>query len=123
MSGTREGGLKTARTNMERHGNDFYGRIGGKGGQNGHIGGFSNRELARNAGAKGGRMSKRSRGVQGKLDTIFQEFIKSEIGAGRSIRAIATRIGVSENSIKRYLIKKGWLPEGYTVNIKKVVEK
>lgn len=60
MSGTKVGGIKAAKTNLERHGADFYKRIGQKGGQNGHTGGFAaNRELARTAGAKGGSISRR----------------------------------------------------------------
>ena len=60
MSGTREGGLKARNTNLEKHGKDFYRNIGRKGGQNGHTGGFAaNPELARTAGAKGGRKSRR----------------------------------------------------------------
>ena len=60
MSGNREGGLKAAATNKERHGKDWYAKIGRKGGQNGHTGGFAaNRELARIAGAKGGKISSR----------------------------------------------------------------
>ena len=60
MSGTKAGGLKTAKTNKELHGEDFYRRIGQKGGRNGHTGGFAaNPELARIAGAKGGRISRR----------------------------------------------------------------
>lgn len=60
MAGTKAGGLKTAATNKERHGDDFYSRIGRKGGQKGTTGGFwADRELAKRAGAKGGRNSKR----------------------------------------------------------------
>jgi general stress protein YciG len=60
MSGSKIGGIKAAKTNKERHGEDFYARIGKKGGQNGHTGGFaSNRELARIAGRKGGLKSRR----------------------------------------------------------------
>lgn len=60
MSGTKKGGQKAAATNKARHGKDFYARIGAKGGQNGNTGGFAaNRELARIAGAKGGRISRR----------------------------------------------------------------
>lgn len=60
MAGTREGGLKAAKTNKEKYGDDFYVINGRKGGQNGHTGGFySNRVLARVAGAKGGHKSKR----------------------------------------------------------------
>lgn len=60
MSGTKAGGLKAAKTNKEIYGYDFYRNIGRKGGQNGHTGGFaSNPELARRAGAIGGRISRR----------------------------------------------------------------
>lgn len=60
MSGTKAGGIKAAKTNLERHGADFYKKIGQKGGQNGHTGGFAaNPALARVAGAKGGRISRR----------------------------------------------------------------
>lgn len=60
MSGTRAGGLKARETNLANYGKDFYREIGRKGGQNGHTGGFAaNPELARIAGAKGGRISRR----------------------------------------------------------------
>lgn len=60
MSGTKAGGLKASITNIKLHGSDFYKRIGAIGGKNGHTGGFaSNRELAREAGRKGGKASKR----------------------------------------------------------------
>ena len=60
MSGTKAGGQKAAATNKARHGADFYAKIGKKGGQNGTTGGFAaNRELARIAGTKGGRISRR----------------------------------------------------------------
>lgn len=60
MTGTREGGKKAALTNIRKYGKDFYRDIGHKGGQNGHTGGFAaNPALARIAGAKGGRVSRR----------------------------------------------------------------
>ena len=60
MSGTRAGACLAAQTNKKRYGSDFYAKIGAIGGQNGHTGGFAaNRELARIAGAKGGRISRR----------------------------------------------------------------
>ena len=60
MSGTRSGGAKARETNLKRHGEDFYKRIGAIGGRNGHTGGFAaNPELARIAGAKGGHISRR----------------------------------------------------------------
>lgn len=53
--------MKAAATNKKKYGKDFYSRIGARGGRNGHTGGFAaNRELARIAGAKGGRISSRS---------------------------------------------------------------
>lgn len=60
MAGTKAGGRKAAITNREKYGGDFYANIGRKGGANGHTGGFaSNPELAKIAGAKGGKKSKR----------------------------------------------------------------
>jgi len=60
MAGTKAGGLKAAATNKAKYGNDFYARIGQKGGRNGRTGGFAaNPALARIAGAKGGRISRR----------------------------------------------------------------
>lgn len=62
MAGTKLGGQKAAATNKTRHGSDFYARIGAKGGRNGNTGGFAaNRELARIAGAKGGKISRRGK--------------------------------------------------------------
>jgi len=60
MSGTKAGGMKAKATNLLLHGDDFYQRIGKKGGQNGHTGGFAyNLALASVAGAKGDRISTR----------------------------------------------------------------
>lgn len=59
MAGTKEGGKKAAKTNREKHGDNFYARIGAIGGKNGHTGGFKNRELASRAGRIGGMRSKR----------------------------------------------------------------
>ena len=64
MAGTKEGGKQAAATNKSKYGNDFYAKIGALGGKQGHTGGFfANRELARIAGAKGGRISKRTKKV------------------------------------------------------------
>ena len=60
MAGTKSGAAKAAATNQARHGKDFYANIGRKGGKAGRTGGFyANRDLARIAGAKGGRISRR----------------------------------------------------------------
>jgi len=62
MAGTPAGGAKAATTNKTKYGRDFYARIGAMGGRAGHTGGFyANRELARIAGAKGGRISRRTK--------------------------------------------------------------
>ena len=72
ISGTKEGGIHAAETNKKRYGKEFYSRIGKIGGHNGHTGGFyANPELARIAGAKGGRNSKR--GPAKKKTTIKKE--------------------------------------------------
>ncbi|MFI5275346.1 MAG: KGG domain-containing protein [Candidatus Saccharimonadales bacterium] len=64
MAGTKTGGKSAATTNKAKYGKDFYARIGAMGGKKGHTGGFAaNRELARSAGAKGGRISRRSKKV------------------------------------------------------------
>lgn len=69
MAGNKAGGLKAKQTNIERHGEDFYRRIGSKGGKNGHTGGFASdkvgedgltgRQRAVLAGAIGGHISRR----------------------------------------------------------------
>ena len=62
MGGTTQGGKAAAATNKARHGKDFYAKIGAMGGQKGKTGGFfANRELAREAGRKGGRISRRTK--------------------------------------------------------------
>jgi hypothetical protein len=62
MAGTKEGGKKAAATNKAKYGAEFYAKIGANGGKNGHTGGFyANRELARIAGARGGRISRRTK--------------------------------------------------------------
>ena len=71
MSGTKAGGAKARNTNYERHGEDFYARIGKKGGMNGRTGGFfsnkggtdglTGRERAKVAGRKGGLISRKGK--------------------------------------------------------------
>lgn len=62
MAGTKKGGKLAAATNRAKYGADFYSKIGAKGGKKGRTGGFfADRELARIAGAKGGRISRRSK--------------------------------------------------------------
>jgi general stress protein YciG len=62
MPGTKAGGLKAAATNLKNNPN-FYRDIGRIGGRNGHTGGFASMpiEKVREAGRKGGRISKRGK--------------------------------------------------------------
>lgn len=70
MAGTREGGLKAAASNRA-HNPNFYRDIGRIGGTNGHTGGFASETVGADgltgyqraviAGAKGGRISKRTK--------------------------------------------------------------
>jgi len=65
MAGTKKGGQKAALTNKARHGADFYAKIGAKGGKAKVPKGFAaNPELARKAGAKGGRISRRTKATK-----------------------------------------------------------
>lgn len=59
MAGTKEGGQKAAAKNLAKN-PDFFKEIGSIGGSRGTTGGFyANRELAREAGRKGGQISRR----------------------------------------------------------------
>ena len=60
MPGTVKGGRRAAATNKAKYGDNFYARIGAKGGKATGLKGFAvNRDLARIAGAKGGKKSRR----------------------------------------------------------------
>lgn len=81
MAGTKAGGMKAAATNKAKYGKEFYARIGKKGGQNGHTGGFAaNPALARIAGAKGGRISRRGpakKVAQVQTNSSFRDTLKA----------------------------------------------
>lgn len=63
MAGTKIGGKKASQTNIEKHGKDYYSLIGAKGGRACGLKGFAlNPELAKKAGSKGGKISKRGEG-------------------------------------------------------------
>ena len=113
MAGTKFGGLKAAETNRLVHGDDFYSMIGRKGGMKGHKGGFaSNPELARLAGAKGGRNSKR--GSKYDFSEYEDDIIERFKVKGQSIKYIAKKYNVSDRVIKKLLSDKGALSEEYT---------
>jgi general stress protein YciG len=60
MGNTPEGARRARDTNMRKYGQDFYVRIGSMGGKASHTGGFyARRDIAREAGRKGGLKSRR----------------------------------------------------------------
>ena len=63
MPGNKIGGMKAAKTNILKHGKDFYKRIGSKGGKVcGICKGFAiSHEYATECGRKGGRISRRGK--------------------------------------------------------------
>lgn len=62
MVGSVSGGKSAGKTNKERYGEDYYKELGRLGGSKKVPKGFAvNRELARIAGAKGGRNSRRGK--------------------------------------------------------------
>lgn len=62
MAGNKAGGKKAAATNKSKYGERFYAEIGAKGGRACVTRGFgANPELAKKAGAKGGKISKRGK--------------------------------------------------------------
>lgn len=72
MSGTVTGGKKATATNKLRYGDDFYKKIGQKGGTVSRGGGFaSSHELAVSAGRKGGSASRRGKAV--KIDVHVEQ--------------------------------------------------
>ena len=67
MAGTKEGGKKAAETNKKIHGANFYAEIGRKGGRKVYpeTRYFAmHPEVAKNAGAKGGRKSRRGKATK-----------------------------------------------------------
>ncbi|HKX23669.1 MAG TPA: hypothetical protein VJM46_00380, partial [Candidatus Saccharimonadales bacterium] len=61
-------------TNKKKYGKDFYARIGAMGGKKGTTGGFAaNRDLARLAGAKGGRISRRRKAAEAAAQPVVTQ--------------------------------------------------
>ena len=106
MAGTSAGGKKASETNRKLHGKDFYARIGSIGGRNGHTGGFaSNPELARKAGAKGGRSSARG-------NSFVYTAKKKGLTIKGSAKEIAKRLGYSQGMIN-HAWRKGKTIDGF----------
>ena len=65
MAGTKAGGLKAKKKNLEKYGEDYYVKLGAKGGSVSCAKGFAkNPELAKKAGKKGGTISKRGKALR-----------------------------------------------------------
>ena len=99
MSGTIKGGLKAAKTNLKRHGKDYYANIGRMGGKKSRTGGFASNKIGRDgltgaerakiAGAKGGHISKRKPATiesiakrtqaASKLAQVLADYIPTEV--------------------------------------------
>jgi general stress protein YciG len=99
MPGTQIGGIKAAVANKERYGEGFYGMIGAIGGSHSHTGGFyANRELAREAGRKGGMKSKRG--------TVFVDYQGKKV----PLMQLVTN-NISYETLRSRIIYQGWSVE------------
>lgn len=105
MAGNKIGGIKAREANYKRHGKDFYKRIGAIGGQNGHTGGFAaNPELARLAGAKGGKISKRgAQSVKAQKIEPQKEKIKKLYSSGYTVPQIAEKLNLPYSSLLKWV--------------------
>lgn len=106
MGGTRSGGLKAEKTNRRIHGEDFYQRIGKKGGRAYHEArGFAAMppEKVSEAGAKGGRVSRREGGSKRRVLDEHREHIIKSYADGTSVRELAKKYGVSGSTVYKWL--------------------
>lgn len=116
MAGTKLGGLRCAETNKKRYGEDYYKRIGTKGGsvkspRKLKAGFGSDPELARLAGAKGGRISKRG---ASQLYIVSKE--GKEVKRGK-LSEVASYIGYSTGAV--YVnARRGRQLGGYEVEVR-----
>lgn len=109
MAGTKEGGLKAAATNRKLHGEDFYKRIGAKGGSKITLkpkGFGANPERAKLAGAKGGFKSRRGPTPK-TLDLIDEHEIEilTMKGSGFTCSQIGKTFGIPPKTVERWLEK------------------
>ncbi len=101
MAGTSAGAVKAAVVNKQKHGEDFYVRIGAMGGKALVRKGFAaNIALAKEAGAMGGRLSKRGPSEARRQKAEEAKQMKQ---AGKTIPEIAGHFGVSYTTVYNYL--------------------
>lgn len=81
MVGTKAGGSKAAKTNKEKHGEDFYARIGKKGGSRACTKGFASKSSAfvSACGKKGGSISKRGPAKKKPVENIVEKPVENSI--------------------------------------------
>lgn len=83
MAGTEKGGKQAAKTNKEKYGEDFYKNIGRMGGQKSRTGGFAaNRQLAIEAGRKGGKVSKRKPASYYETERVYEKMKSDQAETG-----------------------------------------
>lgn len=94
MAGNKAGAIKAHKKVIELYGEDFYKKIGHKGGSNGTTGGFAkDRKLARRAGRLGGLKSTRAgiKNGEGKSIKSLKKYKKINVVASETIHAIKLR--------------------------------
>ena len=108
--GAEEATLKWRKTMQQKYGgaagvHKMMSRIGARGGRNGHTGGFAaNPALAKLAGKKGGRMSKRGAKNEtwGKLQSMHSELVKW-VEEGKPCIQIAKATGIPVSAVYKYI--------------------
>ena len=102
---------KWRETMKEKHGDisKFFITIGAKGGANGHTGGFAgNSELARKAGTKGGRVSKRSYKTYTKEWYEMRERIIVDYKQyNMSIKELSRKYEIPYHTLRRHIKEEG----------------
>lgn len=103
MPGTKIGGLKAAQTNRQKYGDNFYQKIGRLGGEHSHTGGFAkNPDLARLAGAKGGKRSRRGQSIMMQKIESHREGIRDLYNYGMSIPQISKQFKISDATLRKW---------------------
>ena len=107
MVETKKGGEKGVKTMKERYGDDVYRKLGRRGGQNGHTGGFAaNPALAKIVGAKGGRCSvRRPKDECDKEWNDNKDKIMRMYYEGYTVKDIANTLNLNYFSISRKIRK------------------
>ena len=107
MAGTVDGGRKARETNYKKYGKDFYKKVGALGGKMGRTGGFAaNLELAKTAGAIGGRKSTRGPSYEEKY-SLSRARIISMYNDGISYKDISRAVGIPYSCLLNRMHQEG----------------